>query len=87
MATRYDDYMNRRSWMVDTAETPKDKKKLKGDLNKLDKTMDFASRSPRIATMQSSSEAARQDKALKDLMKKREAEAKRTGNWNNYNTN
>ena len=75
MATRYDDYMNRRSWMVDTAETPKDKKKLKGDLNKLDKTM------------QSSSEAARQDKALKDLMKKREAEAKRTGNWNNYNTN
>jgi hypothetical protein len=45
MATRYDDYMNRRSWMVDTAETAKDKKKLPGELKKLDKAMNWASRS------------------------------------------
>jgi hypothetical protein len=47
MATRYDDYMNRRSWMVDTAETPKNKKNLPNDLNKLDKAVNWASRSPR----------------------------------------
>jgi hypothetical protein len=87
MANRYDDYMNRRSYLVDTAETPKDKKALKNDLKKLDKAMNFASRSPRIAPMQSSTEAARQDKALRDLMAKREAEAKRTGRYPNYNTN
>jgi hypothetical protein len=33
------------------------------------------------------SDAARQDQALKDLMKKRAAEAKRTGLYPNYNTN
>lgn len=87
MATRYDDYMNKRSWMVDTAETPGQKKALPKQVKKLDKTVNWASRSPRIAPMQSSSEAARQDKALMDLMKKREAEAKRTGKWNNYGTN
>lgn len=37
MATRRDDYMNKRSWLTDTAETPKDKKKLKKDVAKLDK--------------------------------------------------
>jgi hypothetical protein len=37
--------------------------------------------------MQSKIEQQRQDKALRDLMKKREMEAKRTGNWNNYGTN
>jgi hypothetical protein len=41
----------------------------------------------RIAPMQSKEEQKRQDKALADLMKKREMEAKRTGNWNNYGTN
>jgi hypothetical protein len=30
---------------------------------------------------------AKQEKALKELMKKRAAEAKKTGNWPNYNTN
>jgi hypothetical protein len=28
--------MNRRSWLIDTAETPADKKRLKADLAKLD---------------------------------------------------
>jgi len=36
MANRRDDYMNKRSWLIDTAETPADKKKLKSDLKKLD---------------------------------------------------
>lgn len=36
MAMTYDQYQNRRSWLVDTAETPADKKKLAGDLAKLD---------------------------------------------------
>jgi hypothetical protein len=42
---------------------------------------------PRIAPMQSMTEAQRQEKALKDLMKKRQAEAKKTGSWPNYYTN
>ena len=37
MANRRDDYMNKRSWLIDTAETPADKKRLKSDLAKLDK--------------------------------------------------
>jgi hypothetical protein len=36
MANRRDDYMNKRSWLIDTAETPADKKNLKADLAKLD---------------------------------------------------
>ena len=42
---------------------------------------------PRIAAMQSMTEQQRQEKALAELMKKRQMEAKRTGNWNNYGTN
>lgn len=47
MANRYDDYMNKRSWLVDTAETAQDKKALPGQLKKLDKAISWASRSPR----------------------------------------
>lgn len=36
MAMSYEQYQNKRSWLVDTAETPADKKKLKADLAKLD---------------------------------------------------
>ena len=36
MASAYDEYMNKRSWLIDTAETPKDKKNLKAELAKLD---------------------------------------------------
>jgi hypothetical protein len=36
MANRRDDYLNKRSWLIDTAETPADKKRLKGELAKLD---------------------------------------------------
>jgi len=36
MANRRDDYMNKRSYLIDTAETPRDKKTLKSDLKKLD---------------------------------------------------
>lgn len=41
----------------------------------------------RVAPLQSKSEAAKQDKALKELQKKREAVAKKTGIWPNYGTN
>jgi hypothetical protein len=41
----------------------------------------------RIAPMQSKDEAKRQEKALAELMKKRQMEARRTGNWNNYGNN
>lgn len=41
----------------------------------------------RVAPMQSMTEAQKQDKALKDLMKKRQAQAKKTGVWPNYGTN
>ena len=32
----YDQYQNKRSWLIDTAETPQDKKNLKADIAKLD---------------------------------------------------
>lgn len=35
MPMSYDEYQNKRSWLVDTAETPTDKKNLKADLAKL----------------------------------------------------
>ena len=35
MAMSYDDYQNKRSWLVDTAETPADKQRLKAQLAKL----------------------------------------------------
>ncbi len=41
----------------------------------------------RVAPMQTMTEAQRQEKALKELMKKRQAEAKKTGMWPNYGTN
>ena len=31
----YDEYQNKRSWLIDTAETPADQKNLKADLAKL----------------------------------------------------
>ena len=34
--TAYDYYMNQRSWLIDTAETPEDKKNLKRELAALD---------------------------------------------------
>ena len=36
MPTLYDDYQNKRSWLIDTAETPADKKRLKAELAALD---------------------------------------------------
>jgi hypothetical protein len=36
MAMTRDQYENKRSWLIDTAETPEDKKKLASDLAKLD---------------------------------------------------
>lgn len=46
----YDDYMNRRSWLVDTAETPEDKKNLKEDLKKLDRLYKESRREGGITT-------------------------------------
>lgn len=36
MAMNYEQYQNKRSWLIDTAETPADKKKLASELAKLD---------------------------------------------------
>ena len=35
MPMTYDEYQNKRSWLVDTAETPADQRRLKADLAKL----------------------------------------------------
>ena len=35
MPMTYDEYQNKRSWLIDTAETPTDQKNLKSDLAKL----------------------------------------------------
>ena len=35
-SNRRDYYLNKRSWLIDTAETPEDQKNLKRDLAKLD---------------------------------------------------
>ena len=35
MPMTYDEYQNKRSWLVDTAETPEDQRRLKADLAKL----------------------------------------------------
>lgn len=47
--TRYRDYENRRSWLIDTAETPQDRAETKREVSKLDKTMNWASRSARTS--------------------------------------
>ena len=36
MPTPYEEYQNKRSWLIDTAETPADKKRLAAQLAKLD---------------------------------------------------
>jgi hypothetical protein len=41
----------------------------------------------KVSPMPTLSAQQKQDKALKDLMKKREAESKKTGSWPNYYTN
>lgn len=41
----------------------------------------------KVAPMPTLSAQQKQDKALADLMKKREKEAKKTGSWPNYYTN
>ena len=88
----YDDYLNKRSWLIDTAETPAQKKALKDQLAKLDAAYKAKKASPtpsptRIAPMQSKAEEKAQAKALDALMKKRAAAAKKTGRWPNYGTN
>jgi hypothetical protein len=48
-----DQYQNKRSWLIDTAETPQDKKNLKADLAKLDalyKTQKAAAKAAAKAT-------------------------------------
>lgn len=42
--SRMDDFANRRSWLIDTAETQEDQRKLKGELKKLDRAQSWASR-------------------------------------------
>jgi hypothetical protein len=45
--SRMDDFANRRSWLVDTAETKEDQRKLKDELKKLDRAQSWASRTSR----------------------------------------
>ena len=52
MAMTYDQYQNRRSWLVDTAETPADKKKLASDLAKLDAEFKIAKAAQAAKTAQ-----------------------------------
>jgi len=73
MANRRDDYMNRRSWLIDTAETPADQKRLKAELAKFD-----AQFNPnKVAKVSKSKPAAKKTttkavakKAIKPMIKK-----------------
>ena len=42
---RYNDYVNKRTWLIDTSETSADRKETNREVAKLDKTMSWASRS------------------------------------------
>ena len=42
--SRMEDFANRRAWLVDTAETKEDQRKLKEELKKLNKAQSWASR-------------------------------------------
>jgi hypothetical protein len=46
----YDEYMNRRSWLIDTAETPKQQKVLKEQLKELKKQYQASRRQGGITT-------------------------------------
>ena len=54
MPMTYDEYQNKRSWLIDTAETPADQKRLKAQLTKLKAQYDAgkakASASPKPLT-------------------------------------
>jgi hypothetical protein len=43
--TRNEDYQNRRSWLIDTTETAADRVETKREVKKLDRAMNWASRS------------------------------------------
>jgi hypothetical protein len=43
---RYNDYIDKRTWWIETTETAEDAKQTKREVAKLDKTMNWASRSP-----------------------------------------
>jgi hypothetical protein len=51
----------------------------------MDKTPQWQQSFPKLTVR--TAQDAKQEKALKDLIKKREAEAKKTGSWPNYGTN
>jgi len=73
MANRRDDYMNRRSWLIDTAETPADQKRLKSELAKLDAQFNpnrVASTS-KAKTKSTVKKAAVKKAAIKPLVKKK----------------
>jgi hypothetical protein len=42
---RYNDYIDKRTWWIETTETARDRKQTKREVDKLDKTMNWASRS------------------------------------------
>jgi len=44
---RYNDYIDKKTWWIETTETAEDRKETKREVAKLDKTIDWASRSPK----------------------------------------
>lgn len=44
----YDEYLNKRSWLIDTAETKQDQRNLKADLAKLDSEFKAGQRSSNL---------------------------------------
>ena len=85
MPMTYDEYQNKRSWLVDTAETPADQKRLKADLAKLKAQYDaqkakakpkVKAPTPDIARKQATDRAqalrgeSPEDKAYRTLMEK-----------------
>ena len=66
--------------------TPKPKDTVKRQVGK-PKAIPTLKPNVKVAPMPTLSEEQKQDKALAELMKKRAAEAKKTGNWPNYRTN
>jgi hypothetical protein len=63
MPMTYDEYQNKRSWLIDTAETPADQKRLKAQLEKLKAQYDAgkkaAATKPKTPVRDKTADAAR----------------------------
>ena len=85
MPMTYDEYDSKRSWLVDTAETPADQKRLKAELQKLKAQYEAGKAKPKSSPTAKTADAARmqatqraqmlrgesaEDKAYRTLMEK-----------------